>query len=85
MTIYWAGIPCFHINKIAFLLKPLNFADSHYFNHALISGITVSYDVNVGTIKNSTCSIETDFLHEKSLKEQFTCCAVKYVFANSAE
>ena len=34
-------IPCFHINKIAFLLKPLNFADLHYFNHALISGIMV--------------------------------------------
>ena len=32
----------FLINKIAFLLKPLNFADSHYFNHALISGITVT-------------------------------------------
>ena len=30
-----------HLYKIAFLLKPLNFADSYYFNHALISGITV--------------------------------------------
>ena len=29
------GIPYFRINKIAFLLKTLNFA--HYFNHALIN------------------------------------------------
>ena len=32
LTFYWAdctGIPCFHINKMAFLLKPLYFADSH--------------------------------------------------------
>ena len=36
------GIPCDRINKIAFLLISLNFADSHYFNHALISGIKVT-------------------------------------------
>ena len=45
-------IPCFHINKIAFLLKPLNFADSHYFNHKLISGITV-----YGTEQNYTTEL----------------------------
>ena len=39
MIIYW--YPLFSINKISFLLKPLIFADSHYFNRALISGITV--------------------------------------------
>ena len=37
----YTGIPCFCFNKIAFLLKSLNFADSHNFNHALISRITV--------------------------------------------
>ena len=35
------GIPCFRINKIAFLLKPLNFSDSHYFKRALMSRIMV--------------------------------------------
>ena len=41
VIIIYTVIPCFRINKIAFLLKPLNFADSHYFNHTLISGFTV--------------------------------------------
>ena len=47
----YTGILCFRINKIAFLLKPLNFADSQDFNHTLISYIVILDNYRNGDIQ----------------------------------